>query len=322
MNLIRVTLLSFCIFYSLVASSQKYLGVVLAYGSDVKGQKVLAVDKVLDESPAAFIGMERGDIILSINNKSVSTQNELIELISKSPEKQPIIIQFQRQGIVEMKSFLPAQRSLYCTEVYGLKGHLDNGVAIWEFTNTGMTMKIDQNLVINFEGKWQGKPYSMNINLDGIDLKNPELFPIKDKIELLLHVKEKYSSLFQQLKSGSSSLTAIKFKHFYPEVKSKAETSTLDQNTTIKEAINPKIFPNPTASKINIDFQNWLTEGNFTFYIISAEGKIIKEASYTSANITKPFEYTFQNMSPGNYILMFVQGNRQYSRQIVYQPEF
>lgn len=320
MNFIRVTILSVILFISTGTFAQKYLGVVLANAYDNLGQKCVAIDKVLDESPASYIGLERGDVIMKVSNKWVHTQNDLLETIKNAPDGKPMLIQILRNGKTEIKSFIPYERKHYCTEIFSLNGKMENDVAIWEFSGSGIIMKIEKSENFHFSGNYQAKTYNIETKLDNIDLKNPELFPIKDKLELLIHLKSKYNDLYQQLLSGSPSLRALKFRHFYPETKTTPETSILDKSYKSLVISEPNVYPNPTQGKVMLDPKNWLSKDVFTLHVISMNGDIVKQIQYGSDTFNQILEFQFGNVAPGMYVIMLTQGARQFSSNVYYQP--
>lgn len=61
-----------------------------------KGIMVVGLYKVGERYPGKDAGIKPGDIILSVNNRNVSTINEMIKEISNSADKEQVIIKYER----------------------------------------------------------------------------------------------------------------------------------------------------------------------------------------------------------------------------------
>ena len=57
----------------------------------------LVVQNVMEGSPAAEAGFERGDVIVEVNKKPVKSVSELRESVAKNGKGSPMLFRVQRQ---------------------------------------------------------------------------------------------------------------------------------------------------------------------------------------------------------------------------------
>lgn len=100
-NSILAILLTFIIMpYNILA----YSDYVIAGGNNIgmelnaNGVIIVGLYEVNNSSPASVAGLKVGDIITSINNKTISTINEMVSEINKSENKDSILIEFLRNN--------------------------------------------------------------------------------------------------------------------------------------------------------------------------------------------------------------------------------
>lgn len=66
-------------------------------GLNYNGQGVL-IRRVVQDSPAERAGFERGDVIVKVGSRSVSTPDQLAELVRSTPAGKPVAIELMRDG--------------------------------------------------------------------------------------------------------------------------------------------------------------------------------------------------------------------------------
>jgi serine protease Do len=69
----------------------------LAQQLGVRATQGLVVQNVMEGSPAAEAGFERGDVILEVNKKPVKSVSELRESVAKNGKGSPMLFRVQRQ---------------------------------------------------------------------------------------------------------------------------------------------------------------------------------------------------------------------------------
>jgi regulator of sigma E protease len=69
------------------------------------------IDFIMKDSPAMKAGLKIGDLILAVDDKSITTKNELISLISANPLK-PIKLQYKRNEEIFETTLSPEEKSL------------------------------------------------------------------------------------------------------------------------------------------------------------------------------------------------------------------
>ena len=68
-----------------------------------------AIDKIVEESPASKAGLQEGDVIVSINGKSISTWVEMTKIITENPGKE-VSVEIMRNGEKLSKIIVPEEQ--------------------------------------------------------------------------------------------------------------------------------------------------------------------------------------------------------------------
>jgi len=87
-----------------------------------------------------------------------------------------------------------------------------------------------------------------------------------------------------------------------------------NSNTEIASPIDLKVFPNPTASNVNVTFD---AEGDYQVYITNISGKLMASKQFTNLSGEQVVEFDVSGYAAGSYVLTVSGEQSSYSKTVI-----
>lgn len=122
------------------------------------------VGTIVNGTPASRSGLESGDLILAINDKTVKSWKGIVDIVSKTPRGQSVTIKYQHDKTVKTEKIIPKWNESQKASQIGItapmgmeKQGLINGIKLGFIDSYDKTVLILKSLVIVFSGQVSSK---------------------------------------------------------------------------------------------------------------------------------------------------------------------
>lgn len=269
-------------------SQKAFLGVTPSLENSDKG---VMIGAVVENSSAEKIGIKDGDIITEINAQSVSTFDELAELIGNMKSGEKIEITVNRDGKEFNLSGELGSRNF---------GKQENFHFFKEFKG----MDEEGDLIFDFE-----------IDMDETDMQEREK-AIKKLLEeqeaMLMEIEQNFQAQMEEIN------VTIEIDNISEEEASRvnktADTPLKTENDLEMSTIN--FFPNPSTGEFNLRF-DLPNEGDLRVMVYNQNGGVVYNEEIDQ------FQGTYSNVldlgiySDGIYFLQVIQNGKTYSKKLI-----
>lgn len=268
-------------------SQTAYLGVSPEDEQPARGIRI----DVIANTPAEAMGLQTGDIVLSLNGQAVDSFDQLSNEIKNQSPGASITLEIQREGRIRQITGTLGSRTASANQDFRIFHH-DRG--------------LDENGYYNYEYQLDMQPEEMERRLEQL-------------IEELRQKEEALMSELEQFRDSRSSLeVTIEILEITPD-----EANTINRTAEPKLEVTPSLelesfsfFPNPGDGELQIKFVS-LARGALKVIVYDSNGGKVYLEEQQAFDGTYDSTIDITRQPAGTYYLQIMVGNKSFSKKLV-----